>query len=352
MKDGVKSWFKERVESICVKLESGILSNKSLKCHVVFGPVRSRRLGSVLGINNLKSKTCSYNCIYCPSGDTSCCSICSTNCLSPYELHLSVRKKLSELEEHGEKIDYIVFAGSGAPTLDANLPSEILLLREFGYKIAVFTNSSLLWKDNIQENLMYADYVSLKIDTVNEGTWLRLNRPHRRLDYNKILEGIKRFSNYYQGILTTETMLIKNINDNAEEIEQLYQFFSTLKYDQSYFMTPRYPPAESYAECPEAETLQQLSKLIKSKIKKSTMLCCPETEEFFATDDFENELLGLLALHPVRVDAVNQFLKNEKDQQVLQNLLLSRTVKKVIYNREIFYAIDNTYQTAGSGLTI
>jgi wyosine [tRNA(Phe)-imidazoG37] synthetase (radical SAM superfamily) len=352
MSEGVSFWFKQRVESICTMLEKNILSNKSLKCQVVFGPVRSRRLGSVLGINNLKSKICSYNCIYCPSGETSCCSVCSTNCLSPYELHLSVRNKLNELKKRGKEIDYILFAGSGAPTLDLNLSSEILLLREFGYKIAVFTNSSLLWNDNIQQNLMNADYVSLKIDTANEETWLKLNRPHRRLNYNTILDGIKRFSDKFDGVLTTETMLIKNINDNINEIEQLSQFLNTLKYDQSYFMTPRYPPAESYAEHPDAETLQQLSQVIKSKIKNSTLLCCPETEEFFATDDFENELLGLLALHPVRVDAVNYYLKDKENALALRSLLENHSIKQILFNGEKFYAIDNDYHTADGRLPI
>jgi hypothetical protein len=37
---------------------------------IVFGPVRSRRLGWSLGINNVPHKTCSYACIYCQVGAT------------------------------------------------------------------------------------------------------------------------------------------------------------------------------------------------------------------------------------------------------------------------------------------
>lgn len=341
MENKVKSWFSQKAGSFCELLERNILSNKSLKCKVVYGPVRSRRLGYVLGINNVKPKVCSYNCIYCPSGKTTCCSICTNYCLSPYELHLSVRKKLGEIEKSGKKIDYILFAGSGAPTLDSSLSKEISLLREFGYKIAVFTNSSLLWGDNIQEELMFADYVSLKIDTVNEETWQKMNRPHRRLDYNLILEGIEQFSKRFQGTLTTETTLIKNFNDNAGEIEELSKFLNKLKHQASYFMTPMYPPAESYAVSPDAETLQQLSILIKEKVKNSVLLCCPETEEFFATDDFENELLGLLALHPVSVDAVKHFIKGNGESKILNNLIENFSIKEVMHNGKNFYALTD-----------
>ncbi len=339
MKIKITSWLKQRVAAICTKLERKILSNKLLKCKVVYGPVRSRRLGLVLGINNVKSKTCSYNCIYCPSGKTSCCSVSTNSCLSPYELYISVNNKLEEIRKSGKQIDYILFAGSGAPSLDVNLSKEISLLREFGYKIAVFTNSSLLWNDNIQENLMFADYVSLKIDTVNEETWLKINRPHQRLRYDLILDSIKQFSKRYRGTLITETTLIKNVNDSAEEIEQLSEYLNGINRSASYFMTPMFPTSESYAVAPDAETLIDLSALIKEKIEDSVVLCSPEIEEFYVTDDFENEFMGLLALHPVNKEAVKTFVKDNGNLKKLNELITNHSINEVIHNGKIFFAM-------------
>lgn len=62
----LSAWTKSKIETLCKTLEKNILSNKYLKCNVVYGPVRSRRLELVLGVNNVKSNVCSYNCIYCP----------------------------------------------------------------------------------------------------------------------------------------------------------------------------------------------------------------------------------------------------------------------------------------------
>lgn len=345
------SWFRQITEAFFLKLERNILSNKSLKCKVVYGPVRSRRLGYVIGINNIKPKVCSYNCIYCPSGKTSCCSICTNYCLSPYELHLSVKNKLKELKENHKKIDYIVFAGSGAPTLDSSLSKEILLLREFGYKIAVFTNSSLVWGDNIQEELMFADYVSLKIDTVNEATWQKLNRPHRRLDYDLILDGISEFAKRFKGTLTTETMLIKGFNDNESEIDELSKFLNKLNHSASYFMTPMYPSAENFAVSPDDETLKQLAVIIKEKVANSVLLCCSETEEFFATNDFENELLGLLSIHPVSKEAIDNYTKNPSDIDKLENLLKNNLVEILNHNGKEFFALSAKARLAESPFT-
>lgn len=336
MKNMIKNWFRQGVESICVKLERSILSNKSLKCKIVFGPVRSRRLGYVLGVNNIKEKACPYDCIYCPAGKTSCCSVCSNYCLSPYELHIAVRKKLEEIKRSGRKIEYIVFAGSGEPTLDTGLSKEILLLREFGYKIAVFTNGAMLWNDNVKENLMAADYVSVKIDTVNESTWLRMNRPHKRLDYSIILEGIKDFSKKFRGTFTTETTLIKDFNDSAEEIDSLSKYFKKLRGDRFYFSVPIYPTAENFAVSPDNDTLLKLTEILREKIPGSEMLCCPEKEEFIATDDFENELLGLMALHPIDSEAVKNFVNSEGGVQRLNDMINKGLIREMDYNGKKF----------------
>ncbi len=334
--------FRKMVDSLCNKLERSIFPNNSLKCKVVFGPVQSRRLGNVIGINNIKSNICSYNCVYCPTGATKCCSVCSINCLNPYELHLAVRLKLEELKKCGKKIEYIVFAGRSEATLDKSLHKEILLLREFGYKIAVFTNSSLLWNDNIQENLMFADYVSVRIDTVNEDTWHTLNRPHKRLHYDHVLNGIKQFSDKFHGRLTTETMLIKDINDNPKEIEGLANFLNSLKCEKSHFMTPIYPTSEIYAESPDEENLGLLQSLLKEKVKNPAFLCCPENEEFFASDDFESELLGLLSFHPIRFSAIKNYIRTNDELKKLNRLLEKERIKELNRNGKKYYAFEDS----------
>jgi wyosine [tRNA(Phe)-imidazoG37] synthetase (radical SAM superfamily) len=342
MKTKLITWFKSKVDTLCLKIEKSIISDKSLKCKVVFGPVYSRRLGTVLGINNVKPGFCSYDCIYCPGGKTTCCSICTNNCLSPFELYNSVKNKLNEINKAGKKIEYILFAGSGDPCMDSSLSKEILLLREFGYKIAVFTNSALLWNKNIRENLMFADYVSVKVDTVNEETWLKLNRPHQRLHYNLILDGIKQFAGNFKGTLTTETTLIKNINDNPDELVELKKYLDTFPHKSSHFMTPVYPPSENYAVSPDEQTLKILSGIIKENIPGAVQLCCPETEEFLATDDFENELLGLLALHPVSENAITIFVETNDKKEKLSKMFSNNIIRKIEYNGRKYLALNGT----------
>jgi hypothetical protein len=106
-------------------------------------------------------------------------------------------------------------------------------------------------------------------------------------------------------------------------------------------MTPRYPPAKNYAVSPDAETLSKLSTIIEENIPNSLLLCCPETEEFFATDDFENELLGLLELHPVNENAVRNFIKGNAELKTLNNLIANNIVKEIDFNGKK-YLIENS----------
>lgn len=342
MRNKISHWLSKKVELLCLYLEKSILLDPSLRCKIVYGPIRSRRLGLVIGVNNIKPNLCSYNCIYCPGGKTTCCSVCRSNCLSPYELFISVKKKLDEINKSGKKIDCILFAGSGEPALDTSLSQEIQLLREFDHKIAVFTNASLLWNENIQENLLYADYISVKIDTVNVNTWLKINRPHERLNYDLILNGIKQFSKKFKGTLTTATTFLKDINDNEEEVTQLAKFLNSIKIKTAYFLTPIYPPAEDYAISPEEETLKKLSQIITANINNSCKLCCPEQEEFFITNDFENELVGLLKVHPVDKDAVTAFANANNKIENLREMLSNNLIGEQIFSNKKYFVIAET----------
>ena len=78
-----------------------------------------------------------------------------------------VADKMEQSAQLGELIDYLTFVPDGEPTLDVNLGREIDLLRPLGIKIAVITNASLLWREDVAEDLNKADWISLKIDSVD-----------------------------------------------------------------------------------------------------------------------------------------------------------------------------------------
>jgi len=117
----------------------------------------------------------------------------------PEEILEAVKDKVGKTGEKGGPIDYLTFVADGEPTLDINLGHEIDQLRPLGFKTAVISNASLIWQKDVREDLMKADWVSLKIDATEEAIWKRINRPYGTLQLASILDGMLEFAKDYSG---------------------------------------------------------------------------------------------------------------------------------------------------------
>ena len=291
---------------------------------LTFGPIPSRRLGRSLGINNIPPKVCTYSCVYCQIGKTSNIKIQLEVFYSPSQIFNEVREKVEKSREKGESIDYLTFVPDGEPTLDINLGKEIKLIKSLGIKIAVITNASLIDQEQVRENLKEADLVSLKLDSVEEEIWRKVNHPHRSLCLKTILEGILEFSGTFKGKIITETMLIKNINDDSQYIKKVAKFLAQLKPSRSYLSLPIRPPADSQVQPPSEEVVNRSYNLFKEKIKQVECLIGYEGNAFAFTGNVEEDLLSITSVHPMREEALRDFLKRAKSNWSAINRLIAQ----------------------------
>ena len=215
---------------------------------IAFGPVPSRRLGQSLGINNIPPKICTYSCIYCQLGRTIRMQANREEFYEPGEIAGDIEIKMEELRGKESPVDYLTFVPDGEPTLDVNIDREIEFLKPVGIKIAVITNASLIWDPDVREALSKADWVSLKVDAVSENIWRKIDRPYRSLKLEMILDGMLNFAAGFSGTLTTETMLIQEVNDGGDEVERIADFLAKLSPGRSYVSIPTRPPAEKWAK--------------------------------------------------------------------------------------------------------
>ena len=275
---------------------------------IAFGPVPSRRLGRSLGINNIPPKICTYACAYCQLGRTFRMQAVREAFYDPGEVESAVREKVTMAQEVGEVIDYLTFVPDGEPTLDINLRREIELLRPLGLPIAVITNGSLLWRWDVRQDLMSADWVSLKVDSVQDGAWRRVNRPHGRLALDPILRGAEAFAREYRGQLVTETMLVAGINDDEEQIQDTAGFVARLGPDRAYLSIPIRPPAEAWVMVPDEQALHRAYRTFQEKMAQVEYLIGYEGTAFSFTGDVEKDMLSITSVHPMREDAVEAHL--------------------------------------------
>lgn len=305
---------------------------------ITFGPVPSRRLGRSLGINNIPPKICSYSCVYCQLGRTINMQVEPRAFYEPQEISQSVREKVEEAKRAEEPIDYLTFVPDGEPTLDVILGQEIEMLKPLGIRVAVITNATLLWREGVREGMLKADWVSVKVDSVRPDIWRRVNRPHRRLELGKVLDGVRAFAASFSGQLTTETMLVEGLNDSESDAQQVADFVATLQPETAYVSIPTRPPAEKWAGAPAEEAINRFYQVVSTRLDSVEYLIGYEGDAFAFTGDVEEDPLSITAVHPMREEAVKKFLARAgADWPVVESLVTEGRLKVTKYEGNRYF---------------
>lgn len=187
---------------------------------IIFGPVKSRRLGVSLGINLLpgSKKLCNFNCIYCECGWTTSTGKERGYLPGQEEVSEALGSRLLEMKKKGQKPDVITFAGNGEPTLHPDFPAIIddsIILRNKYFpdtKIAVLSNSTTIDNPAIRDALMKVEMNILKLDSAFDLTVHIHNQPRVNLKVEELIENLKKFN----GQLIIQTLFLRGIYNGRQ----------------------------------------------------------------------------------------------------------------------------------------
>lgn len=202
---------------------------------IIYGPVPSWRLGKSLGIDmvSTRSKTCSFDCVYCQLGDT-------VNRQADRKEFISLKSLEHQLNRLPPlEVDCATFSGVGEPTLASNIGEAIKIARQsLRIPIAVLTNSSLLHDRHVREELATADIVIAKLDAPDDDLLRLVNRPVFSLSIHRLIEGIKSFRSIFDGKLAIQIMFMET---NRRKGPQLAELVNVLAPDEVQINTPLRP---------------------------------------------------------------------------------------------------------------
>jgi len=204
---------------------------------IVYGPVSSWRLGRSLGVDLIcqeKGKVCSFDCIYCSLGKT-------TELTAKRRVFVPTELVARELKKVMGKVeaDVVTFSGTGEPTLAQNLGEAIKVAKEvLGLPIAVLTNSSLMTREDVRRDLARADIVVGQLDAPNEDIFKQISRPHEKIVFKEVIEGMKKFREGFKGKFALEVMFVPENKDFSKEIAAIAR---TIKPDEVQINTPIRP---------------------------------------------------------------------------------------------------------------
>lgn len=180
---------------------------------IVFGPIRSRRLGSSLGVNLLpsKGKLCNFDCVYCECGWN---KDGKSDGKFPQleDIEAALEEKMSKASSEGIPVDSITFSGNGEPTIHPDFPQVIdvtLRLRDRYFpaaKVSVLSNATMIGRKDVAEALMRVDNPILKIDASSDALIQQINKPAGSYRLAEVVENLRKFD----GRFVLQTMFLKS----------------------------------------------------------------------------------------------------------------------------------------------
>jgi wyosine [tRNA(Phe)-imidazoG37] synthetase (radical SAM superfamily) len=300
----------------------------------IYGPIPSRRLGKSLGISPISKKTCNLSCVYCQLGLTDKMTNDFTDEFKLEDILLELKTVL----DAGEDVDVVSIVGDGEPTLYQHLEELIEGIKMITDEpVAVITNGTRFNNDKVYKALLKADIVLPSIDAYDEESFVKINRPHKSLEYQKVVDGLIKFSHDYQGKLWLETMVVEGINDSLEAVEGFKKLLGLIKYDKYYLNSPVRPPA--LKSC-KPTTHEQMEKMAK-KLGGINIDHLADPKFFsFIKDDYE-AILSIIKRHPMNQFELKAFLDSRKNPD---NEYIFKRLKEDIRIECINYKKYDTYR--------
>ena len=228
----------------------------------VFGPVPSRRLGRSLGVDLVPFMTCSYDCIYCQLGRTTCKTVERKEWVPMDAVLEELKQRLTS------RPNYITLSGSGEPTLHSRLGEIIEHIQAMSdVPVAVLTNGSLLWQKEVREEVALADVVLPSLDAPDPERFEFINRPHPDITFERLLDGLAAFRREFSGKYWLEVMLLGGYTSLPAQVRQLADWVRRIQPNKVQLNTAVRPPAEGYAMAVPPERLAELARIFEPPAK-------------------------------------------------------------------------------------
>jgi len=260
----------------------------------VFGPVPSRRLGNSLGVDLLDVKRCTYDCVYCQVGRTQK----QTSRRESFVPWQDVVAEVAKVLRSGAEVDYVTLSGSGEPTLSLDIGNVIGAVKEMtAVPVAVLTNGSLLWREDVREDIREADVIIPSFDAATQEAFDRINRP-LALAPKLVAEGIRDLTRECEGRVWLEVMVVAGVNDTVDEARAILHALQDARLDRVQLNTVARVPAEPWVQPVSDVKLEEIAKVLTALAPVDVIHHYNRTDHKSFRSDLEDVILSTLARRP------------------------------------------------------
>jgi wyosine [tRNA(Phe)-imidazoG37] synthetase (radical SAM superfamily) len=234
--------------------------------------------------------------------------------------------------------DAITLAGSGEPTLNTQIDQAISAIKEMTpIQVAILTNGSLLWREDVLNRILEADIIMPTLTTVFQDTFTAIHRPHPDLHLPTIIKGFKKLRNAFSGHIYMEVVLLAGFNDSDQEIEGLHDVLTQISPDKIQLNTVVRPPADPHARPLDPQQLETIKTFLGEKAE--IIVHTPRNQEGNPYLSQINTVLEMAKRRPVRASDIAQTLNQSIHdvENLLDGLLIKGDIQKQEFGDECFY---------------
>jgi wyosine [tRNA(Phe)-imidazoG37] synthetase (radical SAM superfamily) len=204
-------------------------------------------------------KLCTLDCVYCQLGRTTQKTIERRDYV-PIE---AVLAELKDALKEGLEADFITISGSGEPTLNSRLGELIDGIKKItDIPVAVITNGTLLYREDVRADCTKADLVVPSLDAGDEATFRKVNRPHKDISIEKLVDGLVAFRKEFPGRIWLEVFFVEGLNTDIAEIDEIKELIKRIRPDKVQLNTAVRPTADHAIRKVDAEKLQTIARWI------------------------------------------------------------------------------------------
>ena len=272
-----------------------------------------------MGVDLLPRKICSFNCLYCQLGQTKK----KTARRFSYIKFSKFRRDLKTIIKKRPKIDYITISGSGEPTLHKDLDKIITAIKKVTqnkYPVAVITNSSLLYRKKVREELNKADLIVPSLDAATAKTFNRINHPFKGITLKKVKSGLIKLREEFRGKIWLEIMLVAGINDSEKEARKFKEIIDKINPDKVQLNLP-IRPAGVKISLPSQKKINNIKKILGRNSKVVAKFSLKERKREIG-GDLRRDILNFLKVRPASLEDLIKSLGVNPNQIIKQLYLL------------------------------
>jgi wyosine [tRNA(Phe)-imidazoG37] synthetase (radical SAM superfamily) len=234
--------------------------------------------------------------------------------------------------------DVITLAGSGEPTLHSEIDQIIAFIKKMTEtKVALLTNGSLFWREEVRRRVLRADIVMPTLTSVFDRTFRMIHRPHPELELALIIDGLRRLRQDYKGQLFLEVVFLAGINDTEKEVEGLKTLIDQISPEKIQVNTVSRPPADSRAISLDMKRLEEIKMFFGKKAEIVSE--APVKGKSRGEDSLVSGFLDIVKRRPLKpVDIANALgLSTEEVEALIKGLLIKGHIRKQEHGGDIYY---------------